>query len=69
MWAYTLLLTDFIRGADLILQAPNIYIKDLTIKSLEELNSTNLKLRESHLVINQLYIHFRNKRASKMKNS
>lgn len=66
MWAYTLLLlTDFIRGADLILQAPNIYIKDLTIKSLEELNSTNLKLRESHLVINQLYIHFRNKRASK----
>lgn len=66
MWAYTLLLlTDFIRGADLILQAPIIDIRDLAIKSIKDLNSTNLTLRESHLIISQLYIHFRNKRASK----
>ena len=66
MWAYTLLLlTDFIRGADLILQTPIIDIQDLVVKSLEDLDSTNLALKESHFIINQLYIHFRNKRASK----
>ncbi|MGE7020846.1 helix-turn-helix domain-containing protein [Solibacillus cecembensis] len=68
MWAYTLLLiTDFIRGADLILQTPIINIEDLAAKSLIDLNSTELTLKESHMIINQLYIHFRNKRASKNK--
>lgn len=68
MWAYTLLLlTDFIRGADLILQTPNIDIKDLFVKSFDDLQSTNLTFTESNLIINQLYLHFRNKRASKNK--
>ncbi|KAB0441026.1 helix-turn-helix domain-containing protein [Lysinibacillus fusiformis] len=68
MWTYTLLLlTDFIRGADLIIQTPIINIEDLAVKSLKDLYSIELTPKESHLIINQLYIHFRNKRASKNK--
>lgn len=66
MWAYTLLLlTDFIRGADLIFQIPNIDINDISIESLGDLKLTKLTLKESNLIINQLYLHFRSKRASK----
>ncbi|WP_096200663.1 helix-turn-helix domain-containing protein [Bacillus sp. FJAT-45350] len=66
MWAYSLLLlTDFIRGGDLIFQTPNIQVEELRVTSLEGFSENNLLDIESQKVINQLYIHFRNRRASK----
>ncbi|WGT39143.1 helix-turn-helix domain-containing protein [Lysinibacillus sp. 1 U-2021] len=66
MWAYTiLLLTDFIRGADLIFKMPNINLDFMKSGNFKYITQNNLILKESHLIINQLYTHFRNKRANK----
>ena len=66
MWVYTiLLLTDFIRGQDLIMNTPSIDLEVLDITSFDSFNKNGLSNHESQLIINQLYLHFRNKRASK----
>ncbi|MEH7362397.1 DNA-binding protein, partial [Priestia megaterium] len=68
MWAYvTLLLTDFIRGQDLILNTPNIHLQGLNIKNINWFKTNTLSDFQSQSIINQLYIHFKNKRSSKTK--
>lgn len=68
MWTYTLLLlTDFIRGGDLILQIPKIDLKEINAETLNDLQDGVLNFNECNVIINQLYLHFRNKRASKNK--
>ncbi|MEE6132816.1 helix-turn-helix domain-containing protein [Priestia sp. GS2] len=68
MWAYvTLLLTDFIRGQDLILNTPNIHLQGLNIKNINWFKTNTLSDLQSQSIINQLYIHFKNKRSSKTK--
>lgn len=66
MWVYNiLLLTDFIRGQDLILKTPNIDLKEINIFSLDWFFANELSEYQAQLVINQLYIHFRHKRTNK----
>lgn len=66
MWVYNiLLLTDFIRGQDLIMNTPSIDLEALNITSFDSFIENGLSNRESQSIINQLYLHFRNKRASK----
>ena len=68
MWAYiTLLLTDFIRGQDIILNTPNIHLQGLNIKNINWFKTNALSDFQSQSIINQLYIHFKNKRSSKTK--
>ena len=67
MWVYvTLLCCDFIRGSDLILNTPNLNLKELDIQETD-FYSNNFKLNEHQvqIVIKTLYLSFRNKRASK----
>lgn len=66
MWVYTiLLLTDFIRGQDLIMNTPTIDLESLGIKSQDWFIENKLSEFDSQFIINQLYLHFRNKRTSK----
>ncbi|WP_317946906.1 helix-turn-helix domain-containing protein [Sporosarcina saromensis] len=66
MWAYTiLLLTDFIRGQDLILNTPNIDLEEVNIDSFDWFVKNELTEYQSQTIINQLYTHFRYKRTSK----
>ncbi|WP_419878146.1 helix-turn-helix transcriptional regulator [Brevibacillus centrosporus] len=66
MWVYTiLLLTDFIRGHDLIAHTPNIHLEELNIPSLNWFVENTLSETQSQLVIRQLYLHYRHKRSSK----
>ncbi|WP_110927713.1 helix-turn-helix domain-containing protein [Bacillus massiliglaciei] len=66
MWVYTiLLLTDFIRGQDLITNTPNIDIESLSINTIDWFLENDLSDFQTQLIINQLYIHFRHKRTSK----
>ncbi|MED3899846.1 helix-turn-helix domain-containing protein [Priestia megaterium] len=68
MWSYTiLLLTDFIRGQDLILNTPNINLEEININSIQWFNENILSDFQAQSIVNQLYIHFRNKRTSKTK--
>ncbi|PER99650.1 helix-turn-helix domain-containing protein [Bacillus cereus] len=67
MWVYvTLLCCDFIRGSDLVLNTPNLNLKELDIQEAD-FHSNNFKLNEHQvqIVIKTLYLSFRNKRASK----
>lgn len=66
MWVYTtLLLTDFIRGQDLILNTPNIDLETIGITSIDWFTKNELSEYQAQSIINQLYIHFRYQRASK----
>src|SRR5699024_5039182 len=66
MWVYTiLLLTDFIRGQDLILNTPNINLDSLEINSFEWFTDNKFSEKDAQLIINQLYLHFRHQRSSK----
>lgn len=66
MWVYTiLLLTDFIRGQDLILNTPNIDLDTVDIYSFDWFIENKLSEYQSQTIINQLHIHFRYKRTSK----
>ncbi|QNK88106.1 helix-turn-helix domain-containing protein [Sporosarcina sp. resist] len=66
MWVYTiLLLTDFIRGQDLILNTPNIDLETVNIYSFDWFYENELSEYQSQTIINQLYTHFRYKRTSK----
>ncbi|ARK21858.1 helix-turn-helix domain-containing protein [Sporosarcina ureae] len=66
MWAYTiLLLTDFIRGQDLIVNTPNLDLDNLGICSLNWFEENELSEEQAQTIINQLYTHFRYKRANK----
>lgn len=66
MWVYTiLLLTDFIRGQDLIVNTPNIDLEVVEIDSLVWISNNDLSESKAQSIINQLYTHFRYKRASK----
>lgn len=66
MWVYTiLLLTDFIRGQDLIMHTPSIDLKATKVKSIDWFLENKLSEHEIQLIINQLYLHFRNKRTGK----
>lgn len=66
MWVYVqLLLTDFIRGQDLIHNTPNIELEHLNISSLNWFSSNILSETQANLVIKQLYFAFRHKRTSK----
>ncbi|MCF3944882.1 helix-turn-helix domain-containing protein [Oceanobacillus alkalisoli] len=66
MWVYTiLLLTDFIRGQDLIMNTPTIDLESIDITSQDWFIENKLSDFDSQLIINQLYLHFRNKRTSK----
>jgi len=66
MWTYTiLLLTDFIRGQDLIQNTPNIDLEIVGINSLDWFNENEVSEFQAQSIINQLYTHFRYKRASK----
>src|SRR5699024_8588315 len=68
MWAYTiLLLTDFLRGRDIILQTPNLNLDDLNITDLDYVRKNQLTEEQIEGVIKQLYLCFRNKRSSKTK--
>ena len=66
MWTYTiLLLTDFIRGQDLILNTPNIDIESIGVTSMDYFKKHELSNTQVEIVIKQLYVHFRRKRSSK----
>ncbi|HDG5480144.1 TPA: helix-turn-helix domain-containing protein [Staphylococcus aureus] len=66
MWVYTILLmTDFIRGQDLILKTPNINLQHLDIDDLKWFNDNHLADFQIESVIKQLYIHFRHQRSNK----
>lgn len=66
MWVYTnLLLTDFIRGQDLIINTPNIDIESIGVISIDYFKKNDLSNRQIDTVIKQLYMHFRYKRTSK----
>src|SRR5699024_10756843 len=66
MWVYTiLLLTDFIRGQDLIVNTPKIDLEVVEIDSLDWFIENKISESQDQSIINQLYIHFRYKRASK----
>lgn len=68
MWVYTiLLLTDFIRGQDLITNTPNINLEGLNISKIDWFLENDLSDFQAQSIINQLYIHFRHKRTSKTK--
>ncbi|UKS60767.1 helix-turn-helix domain-containing protein [Bacillus toyonensis] len=67
MWVYvTLLCCDFIRGSDLILNTPNLNLKELGIQE-SDFHTKNFTLSEHQIqmIIKTLYLAFRNKRASK----
>lgn len=67
MWVYVALLCcDFIRGSDLILNTPNLNLKELGIQE-SDFHTGNFTLSEQHIqmIIKTLYLAFRNKRASK----
>ncbi|MEB6299046.1 helix-turn-helix domain-containing protein [Staphylococcus xylosus] len=66
MWVYTILLmTDFIRGQDLILNTPNINLQQLDIEHLKWFDENYLTDSQIESVIKQLYIHFRHQRSNK----
>src|SRR5690625_1128066 len=66
MWVYSiLLLTDFIRGQDLIMYTPAIDLGPIDITSFDWFTENELPDYDAQLIINQLYLHFRNKRTSK----
>jgi len=67
MWTYVLLLlTDFIRGQDLIINTPNIEIEELLdIVSLDWFKNNTLDEAQANIIIKQLYLAFRHKRTSK----
>lgn len=66
MWSYLILLmTDFIRGQDLILNTPNINLNNLNINTFDWFLENELSDFQAGAVIKQLYIHFRHKRTSK----
>lgn len=67
MWLYvTLLCCDFIRGSDLVLNTPTINLNDIGIKkNTFFLDNLNLNDQQIQSVIKEMYLHFRNKRASK----
>ncbi|WP_060203894.1 helix-turn-helix domain-containing protein [Sporosarcina koreensis] len=66
MWVYSiLLLTDFIRGQDLIINTPSIDLESVNIDSLYWFNENKISEFQGQSVINQLYTHFRYKRTSK----
>lgn len=67
MWVYvTLLCCDFIRGSDLILNTPNLNLRELGIQE-SDLHIENFTLNEYQIqmIIKIVYLGFRNKRASK----
>lgn len=67
MWVYVALLCcDFIRGSDLILNTPNLNLKELGIQE-SDFHTGNFTLSEHQIqmIIKTLYLAFRNKRASK----
>ncbi|PHA26193.1 DNA-binding protein [Bacillus cereus] len=67
MWVYVALLCcDFIRGSDLILNTPNLNLKELGIQE-SDFHTGNFTLSEYQIqmIIKTLYLTFRNKRASK----
>lgn len=67
MWVYVALLCcDFIRGSDLILNTPNLNLKELGIQE-SDFHTGNFTLSEYQIqmIIKNLYLAFRNKRASK----
>lgn len=66
MWVYTiLLLTDFIRGQDLIVNTPKVDTEAVNIDSIDWFIGNKISDAQAQSIINQLYIHFRYKRASK----
>lgn len=66
MWVYViLLLTDFIRGQDLIKNTPVIDLELVGISSLNWFDSKSISESQAEKIILQLYAHFRNKRTSK----
>src|SRR5699024_8038599 len=66
MWVYTiLLLTDFIRGQDLIMSTPNIDLEAFNITSHDWFFDNELSDHQAQSIINQLYLHFRYQRTSK----
>ncbi len=66
MWVYSiLLLTDFIRGQDLIVNTPSIDIESVNIDSFDWFKENKMSELQGQSVINQLYTHFRYKRTSK----
>lgn len=67
MWVYVALLCcDFIRGSDLILNTPNLNLKELGIQE-SDFHIENFTLNEYQIqvIIKTLYLAFRNKRAAK----
>ncbi|WP_329767372.1 helix-turn-helix domain-containing protein [Bacillus nitratireducens] len=67
MWVYvTLLCCDFIRGSDLILNTPNLNLKELGIQESNfHTEKFTLSEHQIQMIIKNLYLAFRNKRASK----
>ncbi|PFU27698.1 helix-turn-helix domain-containing protein [Bacillus cereus] len=67
MWVYvTLLCCDFIRGSDLILNTPNLNLKELGIQESDfHIGNFTLNEQQIQMIIKTLYLAFRNKRASK----
>lgn len=66
MWVYVLLLlTDFIRGQDIIDYTPTIKIEPSKIDSISWLNKQRLDQETVNKIINQVYAAFRHKRSNK----
>lgn len=66
MWVYTLLLlTDFIRGQDIIDNTPPIDFEESTINSIEWFKYNELNDKQINYVINQIFSAFRHKRTKK----
>ncbi|MFJ5788969.1 hypothetical protein ACIP9G_02680 [Lysinibacillus sp. NPDC093197] len=66
MWVYVLLLlTDFIRGQDIILNVPNISFDETEIDSIYWIQENELDQKTITSIINQIYSAFRNKRTCK----
>lgn len=66
MWVYVLLLlTDFIRGQDLVKYTPTIIIEETDIHSFEWFKKNTLDDCKVNKIINQIYAAFRHKRSSK----
>lgn len=67
MWVYvTLLCCDFIRGSDLILNTPNLNLRELGIQESDfHIENFTLNEYQIQMIIKIVYLGFRNKRASK----
>ncbi|MEB9457367.1 DNA-binding protein [Bacillus anthracis] len=67
MWVYvTLLCCDFIRGSDLILNTPNLNLRELGIQESDfHIENFTLNEYQIQMIIKIVYLAFRNKRASK----